>query len=74
MIEILSPEQSSNRVTGNILHCLRHGCCLGWLIDPEDCSVMIFQPDRLPDLLRDGQRLVVLQDIPLMLTAEDVFG
>lgn len=35
---------------------------------------MIFQPDRLPDLLRDGQRLVVLQDIPLMLTAEDVFG
>lgn len=42
IIEILSPDQSSNRVTGNILHCLRHGCRLGWLIDPEDYSVMIF--------------------------------
>jgi Uma2 family endonuclease len=31
-IEILSPEQSSNRVIGNILYCLQHGCQLGWLI------------------------------------------
>ena len=31
-IEILSPEQSSNRVIGNILHCLKHGGQLGWLI------------------------------------------
>jgi len=41
-IEILSPEQSSNRVTGNILHCLNHGAELGWLIDPGDRSVWFF--------------------------------
>ena len=34
-IEILSPEQSSTRVVSNILHCIDHGCQLGWLIDPE---------------------------------------
>jgi len=41
-IEILSPEQSSNRVTGNILHCLKYGCQLGWLVDPEDRSISCF--------------------------------
>ncbi len=41
-IEILSPEQSSNRVTGNILHCIKYGCQLGWLIDPDDRSILIF--------------------------------
>jgi Uma2 family endonuclease len=29
VIEILSPEQSSNRVTANIVHCLKFGCKLG---------------------------------------------
>jgi Uma2 family endonuclease len=40
VIEILSPDQSPNRVTGHILHCLKHGCRLGWLIDPGDRSVV----------------------------------
>jgi len=31
-IEILSPDQSANRVTGNLLHCLKHGSQLGWLL------------------------------------------
>ena len=35
-IEILSPQQSSNRVSIKIIHCLQHNCQLGWLIDPED--------------------------------------
>ncbi len=43
-IEILSPEQSSNRVAGNSLHCLQHGCQLGWLIDPEDPLNFSFSP------------------------------
>jgi Uma2 family endonuclease len=34
-IEILSPDQSFNRVTANIAHCLNGGCELGWLIDPS---------------------------------------
>jgi len=27
------PDQSQTKVTGNILHCLKHGSRLGWLID-----------------------------------------
>jgi Uma2 family endonuclease len=35
-IEILSPEQSHAKVTKNILHCLKHGTQMGWLIDPSE--------------------------------------
>jgi Uma2 family endonuclease len=45
-IEILSPEQSSTRVTSNILHCLDHGCQLGWLIDPDERLVQIYDPEK----------------------------
>ncbi len=41
-IEILSPEQSQTRVTKNILHCLDNGTQLGWLIDPQEQSVLVY--------------------------------
>jgi len=47
-IEILSPEQRQTRVTRKILHCLEHGCQLGWLIDPEDESVLVYPPKQQP--------------------------
>jgi Uma2 family endonuclease len=72
-IEILSPEQSSNQVTGNILHCLRHGCQLGWLIDPDDRSVLIFQPKQEPELRSGSDSLPILDSIQLALAAEQVF-
>lgn len=73
-IEILSPEQSSNRVTGNILHCLRHGSQLGWLIDPDDRSVLIFLPNQQPQLSQGSDRVVVLDGIDLHLTAAQIFN
>lgn len=73
-IEILSPDQSSNRVTGNILHCLKYGCQLGWLIDPDDRSVMIFQPHQQPELFYREDQLIVLPNIELELTVEQVFN
>ncbi len=76
-IEILSPEQSSNRVTGNIrniLYCLQHGCQLGWLIDPEDRSILVFLPERQPKLLQGSDRLSVLAEINLELTVAQVFA
>ncbi|MBF2014338.1 MAG: Uma2 family endonuclease [Rivularia sp. T60_A2020_040] len=73
-IEILSPEQSSNRVTGNILHCLSHGCQLGWLVDPDDKSILIFLPNQQPQLFQGSDKLTVLDVIDLELTAEEVFG
>ena len=73
-IEILSPQQNSNRVTGNILHCLSHGAQLGWLIDPGDRSVLIFLPNQQPQLCRGSDLLIVLDGIDLQLTSEQIFG
>ncbi|MGD1861179.1 MAG: Uma2 family endonuclease [Leptolyngbyaceae cyanobacterium] len=47
-IEILSPDHSSTRVISNILHCLEHGCRLGWLIDPGERLVQIYHPEQRP--------------------------
>ncbi|MCC5639106.1 Uma2 family endonuclease [Nostoc sp. CHAB 5844] len=73
-IEILSPDQSSNRVTGNILHCLKYGCQLGWLIDPSDRSILVFQPKQQPELLQGKDNLIVLDGIELKFTVEQVFN
>ncbi|MDJ0731561.1 MAG: Uma2 family endonuclease [Crocosphaera sp.] len=63
VIEILSPEQSANRVIKKILFCLQQGTELGWLIDPEDESVVIFQQNQLPDIKSDQEILPVLESI-----------
>jgi Uma2 family endonuclease len=73
-IEILSPEQNANRVIDNILHCLRHGCQLGWLVDPDDRSILTFRPKQEPEVHRGNDRLQVLERIELELTADRVFG
>jgi Uma2 family endonuclease len=73
-IEILSPDQSANRVTGNILHCLKHGCSLGWLVDPGDRSILLLQPNRQPELQYGQDTLIVLEGIDLTLTVENIFG
>jgi Uma2 family endonuclease len=73
-IEILSPEQSSNRVTGNILYCLKHGCQLGWLVDPEDRSILVFRREQQPELLLGSDRLLVLENIALDLTVDNIFS
>jgi Uma2 family endonuclease len=73
-IEILSPDQSSNRVTGNILHCLKFGCQLGWLLDASDRSILIFQPNQQPELRSGKDSLTILPGINLTLTVEEVFG
>jgi Uma2 family endonuclease len=45
-IEILSPDQNQTRVTTNILHCLQHGCQMGWLIDPDEQLVFVYSPNQ----------------------------
>jgi Uma2 family endonuclease len=72
-IEILSPDQSPNRVTGNILHCLKHGSTLGWLIDPGDRSVLLLQPNQQPELRSGEENLIVLDAIPLKITVNQIF-
>jgi Uma2 family endonuclease len=73
-IEILSPGQQSNRVIGNILHCLEYGCQLGWLLDPDDRSILIVTPDRQIQVLAGDEIIPVLSNIPLALTAVEIFS
>jgi Uma2 family endonuclease len=46
MIEILSPDQSSILVIDKINFALKHGTKLGWLIAPNERTVLTFQGDR----------------------------
>lgn len=73
-IKVLSPEQKANRVIDNLLHCIRHGCKLGWMIDPDDYSVLIFAPKQEPSVCRGACQLRVLEGIHLELTAEQIFS
>jgi Uma2 family endonuclease len=68
----VSPQVQKN--LGNILHCLKYGCQLGWFIDPEDCSVLAFLPGQQPELMQGSDRLPILEEIPLELTVAQVFG
>jgi Uma2 family endonuclease len=64
-IEILSPDQSPTKVTGNILHCLKHGCQMGWLIDPEERSLLIYPSGQQPEFLQDEHELL---PVPILIT------
>ncbi|WP_271254321.1 Uma2 family endonuclease [Pseudanabaena sp. Chao 1811] len=80
VIEILSPEQSPMRVIGNILHCLKHGTEMGWLLFPKERSLLIFQRDRQPieinSEINSAQKLLVpsFLETELSLTVDQVFG
>jgi Uma2 family endonuclease len=75
VIEILSPEQSANKVMRKIMFCLNQGTQLGWLVDPEDESVMILEPNKFPEIKIEKEILPVLEEIKdLQLSAEEMFN
>ncbi len=57
-IEILSPEQSQTRVTKNILHCLRHGTQMGWLIDPDEQTVFVYRPKQETEVFDEAREML----------------
>lgn len=75
IIEILSPEQSPNKIIEKITFCLRAGTQLAWLIDPQDESVLIFQQNQFPEL-KSGLDLIPALEVlsELQLTVEDLFS
>lgn len=46
IIEILSPDQNQTKVVKNILHCLKYGTQMGWLIDTEEETVFAYIPKQ----------------------------
>jgi Uma2 family endonuclease len=75
-IEILSPEQSSTRVTSNILHCIDYGCQLGWLIDPNEQLVQIYSTEKHLSSLENSEDLLPTPDFveDLRITVGQLFG
>jgi len=73
-VEILSPHQRATKVISNILHCLKYGTQLGWLIDPDERLILAFIPGQEPIELTGSQRLPMPKFITLDLTVEQVFG
>jgi Uma2 family endonuclease len=76
MIEILSPEQRSTKVIAKILHSLKHGTQLGWLIDPKEKAILIFYPNQSLDWLDQPEQLLPVPDFAnnLQLTVGDIFN
>lgn len=75
-IEILSPDQNQTKVTKNLLHCLKYGTQMGWLIDPDEQTVFVYRPKQETEVLDDPD---VLLSVPLFasdlqLTVKDLFA
>jgi len=75
-IEILSPDQNQTRVTKNILHCLKHGTQMGWLIDPDEQTVFVFQPSQEPEVFDDAEAGLLLPEFTgeFSLTVGELFS
>ncbi len=73
-IYILSPQQNPIKVLDHLLFCSKHGTELGWLIDPEEETVLIVEENQRVNLLKNGAILPVLKDIDLSLKVEDIFA
>jgi Uma2 family endonuclease len=74
--EILSPEQSPTKVTKNILHCLKHGCAMGWLIDPDDRSIVVYPAGQQAIFFDEAAQVISVPDFAagIQLTVGELFG
>ncbi|MEO1763942.1 MAG: Uma2 family endonuclease [Cyanobacteria bacterium J06629_18] len=74
-IEILSPKQSPNRVIRNIMFSIQNGTKLGWFLDSEDESIMVFEPNQVPEIKQGNDILPVLDVLEGWdLSVEDIFN
>ncbi|MFB2978631.1 Uma2 family endonuclease [Microseira sp. BLCC-F43] len=75
-IEILSPEQNQTKVTKNILHCLKHGSQMGWLIDPDEQTVFVYRPKQETEVFDAPDALLPVPSfaLDLQLTIKDLFA
>jgi|SRR6478672_5083496 len=58
VVEILSPDQSQTKVTKKIIHCLNNQTQMGWLIDPEEHSIFVFQPKQQPEVFDEPESVL----------------
>jgi len=75
-IEILSPDQSQTRVIKNILHCLKHGTEMGWLLAPRDRTVFVYRPHQETEVCDQPDTVLPVPAFAseLRLTVQDLFA
>lgn len=75
-IEILSPSQNQTKVTKNILHCLKHGTQMGWLIDPSEQTVFIYRPRQEINVFDQADSILLMPAFiqELQLTVGNLFA
>lgn len=75
-IEILSPDQSQTRVTKNILHCLKHGTQMGWLVDPDEQTVFVYRSKQETEVFDESDEVLPMPLFAseLHLTVKDLFA
>jgi Uma2 family endonuclease len=82
-IEILSPHleiplsnRHYKRATKNISHCLDHGCQMGWLIDPEEKTVVVSPQESRSRMFEAMDAVLPVPDwsVGLELTVGELFG
>ncbi|MDY7012355.1 MAG: Uma2 family endonuclease, partial [Cyanobacteriota bacterium] len=75
-IEILSPDQNQTKVIKNILHCLKHGTQMGWLIDPDEQTVFVYRPKQETEVFDATDALIPVPSFAgeLQLTIRELFA
>jgi Uma2 family endonuclease len=75
-IEILSPDQSQTKVVKNIVHCLKNGTTIGWLIDPADRTVFAYYPNGTMEIFDAPEAHLPVPEFAqsVELTVGDIFG
>jgi Uma2 family endonuclease len=76
LIEILSPEQSQTKVTKKILHALKNGTQMGWLIDPQEKTIFVYQPQQQTEAFDEPEQEILVPAFAseLRLTVAKIFG
>jgi Uma2 family endonuclease len=75
-IEILSPEQGQTKVVKNIMHCLKYGTQMGWLIDPDEQTVFVYQPKQEVEIFDNANQQLLMPAFTagLQLSVGELFG
>jgi Uma2 family endonuclease len=75
-IEILSPDQSQTKVVKNIVHCLKNGTTIGWLIDPADRTIFAYYPNGTMEIFDAPEAQLPVPEFAqsVELTVGDIFG
>jgi Uma2 family endonuclease len=75
-IEILSPDQRVTKVFKNMTHGLKNGSQMGWILSPEERSMIIGQPGQDLRVIEASSTTLPVPEFAstIQLTLETIFG